>query len=249
MGFVFIDWALGHALGKGADRLLDQKETLIKRLDDVITSWAKGLSAGEYVHENVFFQGINCSADCKDLPRLTEVVESLSHLLLPTEQQWFEAFCEQWQHIRQIVEEPQPFFQLPQEQAAEHLHRLASRVFKECLADAAIFRIDTHKRLRRIEAKIDALPPQPIRETSTTGQVHGAVPSLPEQLISRSEYLEPLKAMLLGGTTTAIGITVQAPAKVGLQGMGGIGKTILAAALTEDEQLLLRNDIAPLAGR
>jgi hypothetical protein len=58
------------------------------------------------------------------------------------------------------------------------------------------------------------------------------LPLLPERYKARETDLADARAKLLG-TRQALGIISQARA-VGLQGMGGIGKTVLAAALVQD---------------
>jgi WD40 repeat protein len=57
------------------------------------------------------------------------------------------------------------------------------------------------------------------------------VPKPPPHYLARPEDLTVLKAMLLGRDATGVRITVP----VGVQGMGGIGKSVLAAALARDE--------------
>jgi hypothetical protein len=56
------------------------------------------------------------------------------------------------------------------------------------------------------------------------------IPSLPEHYIPREEYLAPLRRALLSDGAPAPGI-------VGILGMGGIGKSVLAAALAHDPQV------------
>ncbi|MFP4009619.1 MAG: NB-ARC domain-containing protein, partial [Spirulinaceae cyanobacterium] len=71
-------------------------------------------------------------------------------------------------------------------------------------------------------------PPRPIMGAVDT------VPKLPDNFLPRPQDLEQLKDRLLTPTTQTLVMTGQAR-KVGLQGMGGIGKTVLAAALARDE--------------
>ncbi len=57
------------------------------------------------------------------------------------------------------------------------------------------------------------------------------VPSLPPHYLPRSEDLAPLKSALLASTSEKVrGI-------VGVQGMGGIGKSVLAAAICRDREV------------
>lgn len=63
--------------------------------------------------------------------------------------------------------------------------------------------------------------------------VCGAVPAEPPHYLLRSAELAELRAMLLAGNGRSVAITGQGHA-LGVQGMGGVGKTVLAAALTRD---------------
>src|SRR5271165_6054997 len=67
-----------------------------------------------------------------------------------------------------------------------------------------------------------------------TARLHG-VPDLPPHYLPREEALAGLKQKLLAGGAN-VGITGQSSA-VGVQGMGGIGKTVLAAALAHDSEM------------
>jgi DNA replication protein DnaC len=75
-------------------------------------------------------------------------------------------------------------------------------------------------------------------------QLHN-VPDLPPNFLPRDTDLAVLKAEVLAGSQQSVGITsiTSAPAlqhaatppqRAGLHGMGGIGKTVLAAALAHD---------------
>ena len=72
---------------------------------------------------------------------------------------------------------------------------------------------------------VAALPP------GSAGALHG-VPALPTEYLERDE-LSGLRAVLLGAGTGAVGVTGDVRA-VGLHGQGGIGKTVLAAAVACD---------------
>ena len=72
---------------------------------------------------------------------------------------------------------------------------------------------------------VTALPP------GSAGPLHG-VPALPAEYLERDE-LGGLRAALLGAGTGAVGVTGEVHA-VGLHGQGGIGKTVLAAAVACD---------------
>ena len=67
-------------------------------------------------------------------------------------------------------------------------------------------------------------------------KLHG-VPELPPHYLPREEDLAELKRKLLAGVES-VAITGRGQA-VGVQGMGGIGKTVLAAALARDSEVRL----------
>ncbi|MCI5225763.1 MAG: hypothetical protein D3918_03665 [Candidatus Electrothrix sp. AX2] len=62
------------------------------------------------------------------------------------------------------------------------------------------------------------------------------VPNLPPRYLERPEYLDPFREALLSAEIEAVGITGR-PQYVGVQGMGGLGKSVLAAALAWDEEV------------
>jgi WD40 repeat protein len=65
------------------------------------------------------------------------------------------------------------------------------------------------------------------------------VPPLPLEFAERPADIAALKAMLLGGSGRAAGISGVA-GKVGVHGMGGLGKSVLAAALARDDEVRAR---------
>jgi hypothetical protein len=79
-----------------------------------------------------------------------------------------------------------------------------------------------------------------VAATGEPGMLHGVPAQRPHHL-SRPEFLAPLKQAVLGTTDRAIGITGAKPepgsARIGLHGMGGIGKTVLAIDLVNDNEV------------
>jgi len=82
---------------------------------------------------------------------------------------------------------------------------------------------------------LDCLRQSGIQET-THKVFRYNVPSLPRHYIPRNEHFNRIKALLLKSETRNVGITGVSRA-VGLQGMGGIGKSILATAIAHDNQI------------
>jgi hypothetical protein len=63
----------------------------------------------------------------------------------------------------------------------------------------------------------------------------GNVPELPPHFLPRPEQLQALKDALIGGDRPRVAITGQG--RVGVQGMGGIGKSVLAAAVAREPEV------------
>ncbi|MBW4505089.1 MAG: hypothetical protein KME64_01000 [Scytonematopsis contorta HA4267-MV1] len=62
------------------------------------------------------------------------------------------------------------------------------------------------------------------------------VPKIPPHFLPRQNLLETLKAKVFYRTNRLVGITGESRS-IGVQGMGGIGKTVLATALARDEDI------------
>ena len=77
---------------------------------------------------------------------------------------------------------------------------------------------------------------EPEADNLLLGQLIGNVPNLPPHFLPRDEQLNPLKNKVLADINQPVAITGQSR-HVGLQGMGGIGKTVLATALARDEEV------------
>ncbi|MGH3755384.1 MAG: NB-ARC domain-containing protein [Pseudonocardiaceae bacterium] len=72
---------------------------------------------------------------------------------------------------------------------------------------------------------------------ASPGRVFGAVPRRPPIFVGRDLDLDGLRAEVVSGLATAVGVT-GTPSVFGLYGRGGIGKTVLASELTRDPQTL-----------
>jgi len=78
----------------------------------------------------------------------------------------------------------------------------------------------------------------PVAATGRPAVLHG-IPGQRPNYIRRREYLDRLKEAVLGGKDWAVGITGAMPGatRVGLHGMGGIGKTMFAIDLANDDEV------------
>jgi hypothetical protein len=83
-------------------------------------------------------------------------------------------------------------------------------------------------------------PLAPVAETGRVAVMHG-VPSQRPHHLRRPEYFVALKQALLSAADQAVGITGTKPqvggARIGLQGMGGTGKTVLAIDPVNDDEI------------
>jgi len=90
------------------------------------------------------------------------------------------------------------------------------------------------------DTRLVPAPLAPIAAPGAPGMLHGVPGQRPHHL-SRPEFFTALKQAVLGGTDRAVGITGAKPAggdaRIGLHGMGGIGKTVLAIDLVNDDEV------------
>ena len=68
------------------------------------------------------------------------------------------------------------------------------------------------------------------------GKLSNHVPDLPLNFLPRFDALKDVKKLVLDGTNQPVGVT-GTTLRVGVQGMGGIGKSVLAAMLARDEEV------------
>ncbi|OYD94884.1 hypothetical protein CDG76_16060 [Nostoc sp. 'Peltigera membranacea cyanobiont' 210A] len=68
------------------------------------------------------------------------------------------------------------------------------------------------------------------------GKLSSHIPDLPLNFLPRFDALKEVKKLVLDGTNQPVAVTGTA-LRVGVQGMGGIGKSVLAAMLARDEEV------------
>ena len=82
--------------------------------------------------------------------------------------------------------------------------------------------------------KLRSLPPAERKSEGALGRLVN-VPNLPPHFLPRPGDLQALKDAVLAGLTKAVALT--GTGIMGVQGMGGIGKTVLATALAHDSEV------------
>jgi NB-ARC domain/TIR domain/WD domain, G-beta repeat/APAF-1 helical domain len=88
--------------------------------------------------------------------------------------------------------------------------------------------------LKPVLGKLLSLPPAERKSEGALARLVN-VPGLPAHFLPRLGDFQALKDAMLAGLTKPVALT--GTGKIGVQGMGGIGKTVLAAALAHDSEV------------
>ena len=140
MPFDPVSWGLGFVLTRVSSKLLDKAFAgdLRARLEREVENWANELPPDRSVVSAALFPDLSLST--VDRPALEAIRHTMESDKIPSEEQWLEAFVEQWQVIRSRGGDLQSFFTISVENAREHLADLAKRVKKQCSQDERLFR-------------------------------------------------------------------------------------------------------------
>jgi hypothetical protein len=136
--------------------------------------------------------------------------------------------------------EPRQFVHPPDKPLDSLLEHERNAAFVQIVKEIA-------KAAERVALEIAAVSTPPLQQmkmvlapVAPTGHAAAAVlhdvPSQRPNYLRRQEYLDRLKQAVLGATDQAIGIT-GTTSRIGLHGMGGIGKTVLAIDLVNDDEV------------
>jgi tetratricopeptide (TPR) repeat protein len=206
----FVDWLCG----KAADSVLlhiAKSDALRKDLERTIKDWSKSLPKDQYVDPNAMFPLSDINVQNSERPHYLKLQQMLIDKDLPTEQVLFNAFMENWHYVKNNVSDPQPFFRIPEKDAAENLKKLAKMTLRTCQNNEQIFHSFVCDTLTELKKPFSGTP---------TALHNLPFPSIGNLFKGREDVLKSLKSILEVKTPTAITQSIE--------GLGGIGKTRLA---------------------
>lgn len=134
-------WAAGFTLSRSANWLLDREKSIDELLNDAVTAWSQTLPGEAWLDPHSLFGRIASDNDLAGHPKLAELRERLRSREIPRAPLWKDALIEQWRYRkRQLGDQGQPFFHLPEDAASAHLQDLAARLERACESDTPLFR-------------------------------------------------------------------------------------------------------------
>lgn len=150
MPFDPLTWLLGYGMSRGSNKILDAfaKTGLSSRLLNDFEDWAKGLPSDKYVAAAALFPNLPTQTDPAQHPARAQLSRDFSDRRVPTKEIWLDALVEQWHEVKHSIPEPQPFFNLPEDEARRLLEDLARRLATRCEQDENMFRSTVLEALR-----------------------------------------------------------------------------------------------------
>ena len=141
----------------------------------------------------------------------------------------------QWAH-----DPERPLDQLRPPQRNQALVEIARKIAEAAGEGETVEPQDGEQRMVFSRGKASLEVPAAVSRGQALGGLFG-VPVLPANYVPRRIELDRLRRSLLSGVDRMIGVTGQDPAsstrRVGLQGAGGLGKTVMATALARDDEI------------
>ena len=233
----FIGWVCGKLADKALKHLISDKD-LGPKLDKDIADWAKSLPKDKYVNPAALFPDIG-SLTAQDRPKYYALQQKLTDNKLPSKKDWHEVFMESWLYIKKTISEPQPFFELSEQEADKELKKLVKTTYEVCKQFEPIFKSHVVDKLEVIGEDVKYLRKH-LPDKSKKLKRDKQIPNLPYRSIGglfkgRDKILAELKKQLTDSKPTAI---TQVHA---IHGLGGIGKSRLAVEFAW--QMLEQNKI------
>jgi hypothetical protein len=157
MPFNIIAWGYGFILNELSKRVLANltSPSLSKDLEKEMKEWANELPEDERVPIEHIFGASEREPTPDTHParfRLQEVLQTQG--IIPTQQEWIDAFEEHWHARRtELGVQANVFFSLSPDRAHEHLKNLAYRIHRRCQADPELARRTITTQLSQVLAK------------------------------------------------------------------------------------------------
>ena len=156
-------WILGQVIKGSTQRAIAAlfKETLLTRLRSTAELWRSQLTENERLDAmEALLKKVAPGLDLPPAP--LQVFAKLEAYQLPDAEDWTAALIRQWEWVRTTIEDPQPFFLLPEDQAQAKLAELGRLLAIECQKDRELFQIaclkvqqEHGKELSEISEKLD----------------------------------------------------------------------------------------------
>jgi tetratricopeptide (TPR) repeat protein len=139
MAFDPFSWALGFALTSAAKKLAGwfRQDASVQAFRTAVITWQQSLPEGCDVHLEILFP-VATGAEGRGPARDALAIE-LQANHVPSVSVWLEALLEQWRETRALadLDEAWTFFEMAEEEAGEHLQRLAEALHDACGGDMA----------------------------------------------------------------------------------------------------------------
>jgi len=154
----FICWVCGKLADKALGHLIGDAE-LGEKLDKAVVEWAKSLGEKKYVNPQALFSSVAHSSIETECPEYNELQQKLLKNNLPSKDDWYKVFMENWHYVKRTISEPQAFFILSEPEASEELEKLAEATYNVCKQHEPIFKSLVIEKLNGIEGLLrESLP-------------------------------------------------------------------------------------------